>query len=106
MARFSTFKGINVPFAVTAVADALFASSGLFNTILFALTRPRLMPRTRPRDIQWLAPTSPTALTSKYYWSPDDTMDRSNGGFAAIELGRHRFHDPSSGLPPPLSRSF
>ena len=103
-ARFSAFRGHTVPFAVTAFADTLFASSGLFNTILFALTRPRLMPQRRLRDIQSLprSPTSPTALMTKYRWSPNDNIDRNNGGFAAMELGRYRFHDSPSGLPPPL----
>ncbi|KAI6153685.1 hypothetical protein BKA82DRAFT_4092828 [Pisolithus tinctorius] len=51
-ARFSEFRGQDVPFAVTAFADTLFASSGLFNTILYALTRPGLMPRRPSHDPQ------------------------------------------------------
>ena len=34
----------HVPFAATAFADALFASSGLLNVILFALIRPTVLP--------------------------------------------------------------
>ncbi|KIM75363.1 hypothetical protein PILCRDRAFT_827270 [Piloderma croceum F 1598] len=44
--RWTTFSNANayVPFAATAFADALFASSGLLNVILFALTRPKVLP--------------------------------------------------------------
>jgi len=46
-ARFSALRGNAVPFAVIASTDALFALSGLFNVVLFALTRPGLIPRNR-----------------------------------------------------------
>ncbi|KAH7912605.1 hypothetical protein BJ138DRAFT_1229715, partial [Hygrophoropsis aurantiaca] len=49
-ARFSQFHTNNVPFAVTAFADSLFASSGLLNTILYASTRPKLLPQRRRRN--------------------------------------------------------
>jgi len=41
-----TFFNANayVPFAATAFADTVFASSGLLNVILFALTRPKVLP--------------------------------------------------------------
>ncbi|KIM86585.1 hypothetical protein PILCRDRAFT_815818 [Piloderma croceum F 1598] len=44
--RFITFFNANayVPFTATAFADILFASSGLLNVILFALTRPKVLP--------------------------------------------------------------
>lgn len=42
--RWSAFSSNNVPFAATIVADVLFASSGLLNVILFAITRPALLP--------------------------------------------------------------
>ncbi|KAI6119803.1 hypothetical protein EV401DRAFT_1471348 [Pisolithus croceorrhizus] len=51
-ARFSQFWGHNVPYAVTTFADILFTLSGLFDTILYALTRPRLMPRRSSHDPQ------------------------------------------------------
>ncbi|KAI6002223.1 hypothetical protein F5J12DRAFT_224173 [Pisolithus orientalis] len=44
-ARFSKFMGHDVPFPVTGFAATLYASSGLINTILYTLTRPKLMPR-------------------------------------------------------------
>ena len=47
-ARFSALRGNAVPFPVIASADVLFALSGLFNVVLFALTRPSLIPRNRP----------------------------------------------------------
>ena len=43
--RFRAFHDQHVPFAATVVADVLFSCSGLFNVILFALTRPSLLPR-------------------------------------------------------------
>ncbi|KAI6037686.1 hypothetical protein EDC04DRAFT_2570911 [Pisolithus marmoratus] len=51
-ARFAQFNGHDVPFAVTIFTDTLFASSGLFDTILYGFTRPRLMPRRPSHDIQ------------------------------------------------------
>ncbi|KAI6149668.1 hypothetical protein BKA82DRAFT_161481 [Pisolithus tinctorius] len=51
-ARFSEFKGHTVPFAVTIFTDTLFALSGLFDTILYAFTRPRLLPRRPSHDPQ------------------------------------------------------
>ncbi|KAI5986028.1 hypothetical protein F5J12DRAFT_868732 [Pisolithus orientalis] len=44
VARFFQFSGHDVPFAAIAFTSTLFASCGLFNVILYALTRPRLMP--------------------------------------------------------------
>ncbi|KAI6156984.1 hypothetical protein BKA82DRAFT_539533 [Pisolithus tinctorius] len=49
-ARFSQIRGDNVPFSVTASSAALFALSGLFNTILYAFTRPRLIPGRASRN--------------------------------------------------------
>ncbi|KII93804.1 hypothetical protein PLICRDRAFT_405927 [Plicaturopsis crispa FD-325 SS-3] len=42
--RFTAFGGYHIPFAGTAVADVIFALSGVLNVILFSLTRPKLMP--------------------------------------------------------------
>ncbi|KAI6155197.1 hypothetical protein BKA82DRAFT_118540 [Pisolithus tinctorius] len=44
VARFYQFSGHDVPVAVTSLAATLFGSSGLINTILYAFTRPKLMP--------------------------------------------------------------
>ncbi|KAK7059068.1 hypothetical protein VNI00_001692 [Paramarasmius palmivorus] len=44
VARWLAFGGTKVPFAATAFAAILFSSSGLFNTLLFAWTRPKLLP--------------------------------------------------------------
>lgn len=45
VARWSTFTGrTDVPFWATVLADIIFASSGLFNVILFTVTRPMLVP--------------------------------------------------------------
>ena len=44
IARWMTFSGKNIPFAVTVFGSVLFYSSGQFNVILFRLTRPKLIP--------------------------------------------------------------
>lgn len=46
--RWITFSGQYVPFPATCFASMLFSSSGLFHVILFALTRPRLLPTRDP----------------------------------------------------------
>ncbi|KAG2120758.1 uncharacterized protein F5147DRAFT_647191 [Suillus discolor] len=46
-ARFTEFHTQNVPWGVTAWADTLLLLSGFFNTILYTLTRPKLLPRRR-----------------------------------------------------------
>lgn len=52
--RFKAFRGGHVPFGATVLADVIFSFSGLFNVILFSLTRPSLLPR---RDSQMRALT-------------------------------------------------
>jgi len=42
--RWMVFSGKTVPFAATAFSSVLFSLSGLFNVMLFKLTRPKLMP--------------------------------------------------------------
>jgi len=71
-ARFTQFHTNNVPWAVTAWADTLLLLSGFFNTILYTLTRPRLLPRSRQKPSQ-------VALTSS---STSQQLSRL-----------HRFHD-------------
>lgn len=46
-ARFTQFQTQSVPWGVTAWADTLLLLSGFFNTILYTLTRPKLLPRRR-----------------------------------------------------------
>lgn len=46
-ARFTEFHTDKVPWGVTAWADTLLLLSGVFNTILYTLTRPKLLPRRR-----------------------------------------------------------
>ncbi|KAG0708745.1 hypothetical protein DFH29DRAFT_888819 [Suillus ampliporus] len=46
-ARFTEFHSNDVPWAVTAWADTLLLLSGFFNTILYTLTRPKLLPHSR-----------------------------------------------------------
>lgn len=45
-ARYRTFTGHYTPFAFTVIADGLFLSSGLLNVLLYAYTRPFLLPHT------------------------------------------------------------
>ncbi|KAI6108429.1 hypothetical protein EDD16DRAFT_81295 [Pisolithus croceorrhizus] len=90
-ARFSEFAGHKVPFAVTAFADTLFASCGLFDTILYALTRPRLMPRRRSQDPQSVLLTRITTGRLAQDRFPQDYM-MEDGSFAT-ETGRLRFHN-------------
>ncbi|KAH7928512.1 hypothetical protein BV22DRAFT_199840 [Leucogyrophana mollusca] len=67
-ARFSQFHNHDVPFAVTAFADTLFASSGLFNVTLYALTRPKLLPQRHRRNTSsvMLSTVAPTSRLSRY----------------------------------------
>ena len=44
-ARFTQFHTGKVPWPVTAWADTLLLMSGFFNTILYTLTRPKLLPQ-------------------------------------------------------------
>lgn len=68
--RFMAFRGDRVPFGATVLADVIFSFSGLFNVILYGITRPSLLPRresqmraltlsVRSRHSQ--APSRPTA---------------------------------------------
>ncbi|KAI9462443.1 hypothetical protein BJY52DRAFT_1210803 [Lactarius psammicola] len=43
-ARYSEFSGHKPPFAVTVIADGFYLSSGLLNVLLYAYTRPFLLP--------------------------------------------------------------
>ncbi|KIJ68570.1 hypothetical protein HYDPIDRAFT_24830 [Hydnomerulius pinastri MD-312] len=72
VARFTEFNKHSVPFAVTAVADTIFASSGLLNVALYALTRPKLMPRRHARDHQTviLSPVTPATQLARSYRNP------------------------------------
>ncbi|KAF5385417.1 hypothetical protein D9757_005381 [Collybiopsis confluens] len=47
--RWMAFSGTNVPFPATAFASVVFSLSGVFNVILFAMTRPKLLPHREPR---------------------------------------------------------
>ncbi|KAJ4486000.1 hypothetical protein J3R30DRAFT_3819194, partial [Lentinula aciculospora] len=67
--RFMAFAGSNVPFPATAFASITFSSSGVFNVLLFAMTRPKLLPlrveRTPPRHFSFsvgLGPPPPIPI--------------------------------------------
>ncbi|KAI6033298.1 hypothetical protein EDC04DRAFT_2213696 [Pisolithus marmoratus] len=92
-ARFSQFRGHRVPFAVTAFADTLFASSGLFNMILYAVTRPILMPRRPSKGPQLAFLARPTNVRMAHDRFPQDCMVK-NDNFV-MDPGLSRFHDVS-----------
>lgn len=48
VSRFLAFAGTKTPFGVTVFSSLMFSSSGLFNVILFKITRPSLLPQPRP----------------------------------------------------------
>jgi hypothetical protein len=48
IARYSTFAHHHVPYAVTIFVDMIYLSNGLFNVLLFSITRPFLLPHDPP----------------------------------------------------------
>ncbi|KAI6031655.1 hypothetical protein BKA83DRAFT_4203495 [Pisolithus microcarpus] len=84
-ARFSQFRGGHVPFAVTTFTDTLFALSGLFDMILYALTRPALMPRRPPHDPK--STTGPMARDGKYNREIDRSMFYDMSDFLQLPRG-------------------
>lgn len=64
--RFRSFHSQNVPYAATIFADILFCSSGLFNVILFSVTRPALLPY-RDRELDLLPFTAPDAVSTRTF---------------------------------------
>ncbi|VDB99743.1 unnamed protein product [Peniophora sp. CBMAI 1063] len=49
IARWTQFNHSDIPFAATVVCDMIYMSSGIFNVILYALTRPFLLPHREHR---------------------------------------------------------
>ncbi|KAJ7596915.1 hypothetical protein C8J56DRAFT_301113 [Mycena floridula] len=49
--RWISFSGKSVPFAATTFSSILFSLSGLFNVLLFRLTRPKLLPQKESLDL-------------------------------------------------------
>ncbi|KAI6156991.1 hypothetical protein BKA82DRAFT_949512 [Pisolithus tinctorius] len=81
-ARLSQFGGHDVPFAVTTFAATLFALSGLFNTILYAFTRPRLMPSRPSHDPQSTRVTTAPMVFNRPpqgCMAQDDSFDTETG---------------------------
>jgi hypothetical protein len=48
IARYSTFAYHHIPYAVTIVVNIIYLSNGLFNVLLFSITRPFLLPHDLP----------------------------------------------------------
>lgn len=76
--RWCTFSGTNVPFAATAFSSVCFACSGIFNTILFTLTRPGVVPHrgqsAYDRRESYVTTISPITPTSPVY-RPSRSLD-------------------------------
>ncbi|KII93802.1 hypothetical protein PLICRDRAFT_171509 [Plicaturopsis crispa FD-325 SS-3] len=98
VARFTEFGGYKVPFAATAFADVLFASSGVLNVILFVLTRPTLLPDRAP-DNRLIAPWRPSlssiarpqlskSKSKDHVWGqlPDDNEVRDDSDWLPAEV--------------------
>ncbi|KIN97035.1 hypothetical protein M404DRAFT_161524 [Pisolithus tinctorius Marx 270] len=101
-ARFAQFGGHDVPFAVTIFTDTLFALSGLFDTILYAFTRPKLMPRRKPsHDPQSALLARITTGRMAHDRFPQDYM--MEDGNLVTETGRSRLHDTPEFLQSPGS---
>ncbi|EGO05201.1 hypothetical protein SERLA73DRAFT_174199 [Serpula lacrymans var. lacrymans S7.3] len=96
-ARFSEFHSNNVPFGVTAFADSLFASSGLFNTILYALTRPKLLPR-RSRPVSSFMLASGTSVRFRHSRSQGHmSKDYETGTLTDLDVSESS-QDPSGSV--------
>jgi len=92
-----------VPFSVIAFTDALFALSGLFNVVLFALTRPSLIPRNRSCAAHSVPLAHSTSLRRMEGDLSGDGIDSdADAGFGKVETGWSRFQYVSL-LPPPRS---
>ncbi|KIK70868.1 hypothetical protein GYMLUDRAFT_148385 [Collybiopsis luxurians FD-317 M1] len=81
--RWMAFSGANVPFAATAFASIVFSSSGVFNVLLFATTRPKLLPHREHRSRTTPLPFSvgvgsPQSSLRYTPISPDDSDGSSN----------------------------
>jgi hypothetical protein len=91
IARWSTFYGGDIPLWATVVADCIFAASGLFNVILFALTRPTLVPkrsRAHSRTHSRTFNITPFTSVSSPVPPPPSCLDPTHG------RARAHFFDP------------
>ncbi|KAF9236419.1 hypothetical protein BU15DRAFT_76993 [Melanogaster broomeanus] len=84
-ARFSAFTDHSVPFSLTAIAETLFALSGLLDVALYSLTRPKLMPqreaREQPPSVMLRSPSTRTYRTQgRPPYTHDLTLDANAGG--------------------------
>lgn len=86
--RWMSFSGASVPFAATAFASVTFWSSGLFNVILFAITRPRLLPS---RSKISSSPSDHIGMSLKSPVTPDSTQ-RTDDRFSDIEASERTSH--------------
>ena len=60
IARYRTFAHHHVAPAVTIVVDIIYLSNGLFNVLLFSITRPFLLPHDLPSSENELPVTAPS----------------------------------------------
>jgi hypothetical protein len=65
--RYSTFARHHIPFAVIIFVDVIYLSSGLFNVLLFSITRPFLLPHDPPSpDMMSETPRDITIMTVSF----------------------------------------
>jgi len=64
IARYRHFAHYHVPNAVMIFVDVIYLSNGLFNVLLFSITRPFLLPRDLPRSDIELSVTGPPSNES------------------------------------------
>ncbi|KAJ3779096.1 hypothetical protein FB446DRAFT_710994, partial [Lentinula raphanica] len=97
--RFMAFSGSEVPFPATAFASITFSSSGVFNVILFALTRPKLLPirveRTPPRHFSFSVGLGPPPLPPL----PSSPLRKT---YSSSDIGHDAGEGPSWKMTPPV----
>ena len=81
IARYSTFAHHHVPYAITIVVDIVYLSNGLFNVLLFSITRPFLLPHDLP---------SPT-VTSKTLRAIDTSLGEVPNDGGHTQAYRYEF---------------
>ncbi|KAI0262963.1 hypothetical protein BC834DRAFT_889872 [Gloeopeniophorella convolvens] len=100
--RYSTFAHHHVPFGVVIATDAVYLASGLFNVLLFALTRPFLLPHDPPR----LGSASETSheirvIGASHYAASSTDGDSAYYGGSWLGHGFPRSESPAEYCPSP-----
>lgn len=88
IARFRAFQSQSVPYAATIFADFLFCCSGLFNVVLFSVTRPALMPHRQtvsdvPPNLLYISSRHNYELSSMTNAARADNLEDKKGNLSA-----------------------